>query len=112
MTAWTTETYSLSEPKPEEGVGLVLDLGAVRPVRAIDLRMTDSGADFAVATTTKNPNKPANFNEILSITGAGEKIRVRTPEAVATRFVLIKLTRLPFDGTDYVGGISEVRILG
>ncbi len=112
VTAWTTETYSFSEPKPEEGIGLILDLGAVRPVRAIDLRMTDSGADFAVATTTKNPNKPANFNEILSITGAGEKIRVRTPEAIATRFVLIKLTRLPFDGTNYVGGISEVRILG
>jgi putative peptidoglycan lipid II flippase len=112
VTAWTTETYSFSEPKPDEGVGLILDLGAVRPVRAIDLRMTDSGADFAVATTTKQPNKPANFTEILNITGAGEKIRVRTPEAIATRFVLIKLTRLPFDGTNYVGGISEVRILG
>lgn len=112
LTAWTSEPYDFSEPKPDSGVGLILDLGAVRPVRAIDLRMTDSGADFAVATTAKSPKKPENFTEILNITGAGEKIRVRTPEAVATRFVLIELTRLPFDGTNYVGGISEVRILG
>ena len=62
--------------------------------------------------TNKNPKKAANFREILNITGAGEKIKLRTPEAVATRFVLIELTRLPFDGSNYVGGISEVRILG
>ena len=112
-TAWVTEPYFISEPAGESGVGVVFDLGSVRPVRAIDLKLTGSGADFVVATSKRqNKSKPEKYRGVVAITGSGEKIRVRTPQAVDARFVLIKLTRLPFDGETYSGGLREVRILG
>lgn len=112
-TAWVTEPYFVSEPAGASGVGIVFDLGSVRPVRAIDLKLTGSGADFVVATSKrKNKAKPEKYTGVVAITGSGEKIRVRTPQAVDARFVLIKLTRLPFDGETYSSGLREVRILG
>lgn len=111
-TAWRSESYKSAELGGKSGVGIVFDLGAVRPVRAIDLKLTGAGADFEVATTRDDPTDEGNFRRIVDITGAGEKINVRTPRAVNARFVLVKLTRLPFDGEAYSGGLREVTILG
>ncbi len=111
-TAWRTQSYPTSEPDGSAGVGVVFDLGAVRPVRAIDLKLAGAGADFKIATTTESKARSAKFRTVVDITGAGDKINVRTPRAINARFVLVKLTRLPFDGQSYSGGLREVTILG
>jgi hypothetical protein len=109
-TAWRSESYAVAEI--DQGVGIIFDLGAVRPVRAIDLKLTAAGGDFQIATTNRAPNRIKKYRKVVDITGAGEKINVRTPRAINARFVLVKLTRLPYDEGNYVGGLREVRILG
>jgi hypothetical protein len=111
-TAWRTESYTSAEPGGSAGVGVVFDLGAVRPVRAIDLKLAGSGADFEIATATGDPGRLQGYRTVVDITGSGDKIKVRTPTAVNARFILVKLTRLPFDGSTYSGGLREVTILG
>lgn len=110
--AWYTDAYSSADLNGKGGVGLVLDLGAVRPVRAIDLKLVGSGTDFEVLTSVKRPKKLADFRKVVDVTAAGDSIKLRTPRARNARFVMVWLTRLPFDGSAYVGGLRDVKVVG
>ncbi len=94
------------------GVGLVVDLGAVRPVRAIDLKLVGSGSDFEILTSKKKPTKMKDFRPVVDVTAAGDAITVRMPRARDARFVMVWLTQLPFNGASYAGGIRDLKVVG
>ena len=110
--AWYTDSYASADLNGKGGVGLLVDLGAVRPVRAIDLKLVGSGTDFEILTSAKKPERIKDFRKVVDVTAAGDAITVRTPRARNARFVLVWLTRLPFDGSSYVGGIRDVKVVG
>ena len=111
-TAWYTSGYPSADMSPKSGVGLLLDMGAVRPVRAVDLKLIGVGTDFEILTSRQKPDSLKDFRSVVDITAAGDSIKVRTPRPTEARFVLVWLTRLPFDGESYSGGIRGVKVVG
>jgi len=111
-TAWTTVHYKAADMSGKGGVGLLLDLGAPRPVSAVSLRLVGNGTDLAVLATD-NPTKPVStFTSMAEVTGAGNALTLRVPRPVSTRYLVIWLTNLPSADGSYQGGISDVRVLG
>lgn len=109
--AWLTESYSSADLGGKGGVGLLLDLGAVRPVKALNLKLVGYGTDFAIMVSKRKHTSLKDFHTISDVVAARDRIKVRTYPADA-RFVLVWLTRLPFDGSSYTGGVRTVQVLG
>ena len=112
-TAWLTSTYNDDTLDGKAGVGLLLDLGASRPVSAVRLSLVGRGTDLSIRTSDQASDDPVKFARFASASGVPSEIILRSPTPVSTRYVLIWLTRLPAlpDG-GYQGGISNVAILG
>jgi putative peptidoglycan lipid II flippase len=117
-TAWTTRTYyrspQLGNLKP--GVGLLVDLGEVRTVTAVDLTMLGSGTDVelraAPEAQTAPPQLASRLHVVASASDAGTQVTLTPDSPVSTRFLLVYLTKLPPEGKDYKGGIAELKVQG
>jgi len=111
-TAWTTVHYKAADMSGKGGVGLLLDLGAPRPVSAVSLRLVGNGTDLAVLATDNPTKQVGTFTSMAEVTGAGNALTLRVPRPVTTRYLVIWLTQLPSADGSYQGGISDVRVLG
>jgi hypothetical protein len=111
-TAWTTVHYKAADMSGKGGVGLLLDLGAPRPVSAVSLRLVGNGTDLSVLATDNPTKKVGTFTSMAEVTGAGNALTLRVPRPVTTRYLVIWLTQLPSADGSYQGGISDVRVLG
>ena len=115
-TAWTTQNYFDPMEAQKPGVGLYVDLGA--PVRVVGLDLglvgADTGLEIRIAPEAANspPESPDDWTAVASSASAGESASLTLDEPVTTRYVLIWFTRLPADGGDFRGGVSEVQVLG
>ena len=111
-TAWLTVHYKATDMSGKPGVGLVLDLGAPRPVSAVALRLVGNGTDLAVLATDDPTAKFDTFTPMAQVTGAGQALTLRVPRPVTTRYVVVWLTALPAADGSYQGGIADVHVLG
>ena len=111
-TAWTTVRYRQADMSGKPGVGLLLDLGAPRPVSAVELQLVGNGTDLSIRATDDPTKKPEQFRSLADVTGAGSTLTLRVPRPVTTRYVLVWFTALPPEGSSFQGGIAEVRVLG
>jgi serine/threonine protein kinase len=112
-TAWYTVRYKsadLGGGKP--GVGLMVDLGAPRPVDAVVLRLVGNGTDLSLLATDDPTAKESTFTRMAEVTGAGNSVTLRVPKPVTTRYLLVWLTTVPSTDGAYQGGISDIRVLG
>jgi hypothetical protein len=111
-TAWTTSSYrgrpDLGGLKP--GVGLVLDLGLVTPVRAVTVDLVGSGTNLELRAADAAGTSADDYLAVASATDAGRQVVLEPEDAVQARYLLLWLTSLPPDGGDYRGGISEVSV--
>lgn len=109
-TAWSTSRYrseAFSGLKP--GVGLLLDLGAVRTVGRVQVALTLAGADIELRTTETAPRRADDARVVARSSGA--QVATLDPAApVRARYVLLWITRLPKDGDGYRVGITGVRV--
>ena len=112
-TAWLTSMYNDDTLDGKAGVGLLIDLGASRPVSAVRLSLVGRGTDLSIRTADQASDDPVKFARFASASGVPSDIILRSPTPVSTRYVLIWLTRLPAlpDG-GYQGGIRNVAVLG
>ncbi|MBC2873706.1 MULTISPECIES: protein kinase family protein [Streptomyces] len=98
-----------------QGSGIVVDLGKVKEVSRIDVRMF-AGQTIeirAADTSASQPSALADFpKELLgSRRVPGENLQV--VKSVKTRYVLVHLTELPLEsGNTYRGGIYEIKVFG
>lgn len=119
-TSWITSWYTtpdLGSLKP--GVGLLVDLGQVRTVSAVELAVgpgvtglelyaADPGASQA-PTQLDQMNRVSHYTEA---SGASQQINLQ-PGPVRTRWVLVWLTKLPPDDEGHFRGhISELAVRG
>ena len=111
-TAWTTVRYRRADLSGKPGVGLLLDLGAPRPVRAVELRLVGNGTDLSLRATDDPTKAPEDFRSMAEVTGASNNLTLRVPTPVTTRYVLVWLTNVPANNGSYQGGVAEVRVLG
>jgi hypothetical protein len=111
-TAWTTVHYKAADMSGKGGVGLLLDLGAPRPVSAVTLRLVGNGTDLAILATDDPTKKVTTFTSMAEVTGAGSTLTLRVPRPVTTRYLVVWLTNLPSADGSYQGGIVDVRVLG
>lgn len=111
-TAWTTVAYKSSSMNPKDGTGLLLDLGLVRPIRAVDLEFFGSGTDVEIRVADVEGPTAADYQLLAGAVAAGEQLTMRVPIPVETRYVLVWLTNLPFQEGTYIGGIREVEVRG
>ncbi|MFD5904100.1 protein kinase family protein [Streptomyces microflavus] len=121
-TAWVTHRYRGfpnfgNLPQRRQGSGIIVDLGKVQDVRAIDVDMYRSGqttAVFAAGPNASSPSSSADFPQrIVEKKVAGKTLKEELEKPVRTRYVLIHITELPADGTGgYRGGIADISVLG
>ncbi len=108
-TAWRTVTYYTKDlGKP--GVGVLFDLGAARSIGAVGLNLVGNGTDLQVLTSNEAGTGPNDFELMAQATEAGESVRLKNPDPVSARYVLVWLTGLPQVDGGWRGGIREIRI--
>ncbi len=114
-TAWETSLYQsarLGGLKP--GVGLLVDLGAVRDVAGVSVGLEGAGTDVsllaAAADQAAAPTTDAGLQSVATVTAAGATASLRPATAVHTRWVVVWLTSLPAASGGFRGGITELTI--
>lgn len=115
-TAWTTRAYYRRADLGglKEGVGLLLDLGTVTQVSAVELRLRGDDSDVTLARGDNAAAPvPEGYTVLARARSAGPQVSVSLPDPILTRYLLVWLTRLPPDGPDtYRGGVAEVTVRG
>lgn len=115
-TTWRTSTY-YDDPALgglKSGVGLLLDLGADRPVGS--LRIHFVGAPTAVQVYAADPgvsDPPATLDGLRRVAdnpSAGQSTVLRVADKTRTRYLVVWLTRLPAVSGGYRGEISSVSV--
>ncbi|MEZ5117439.1 MAG: protein kinase family protein [Candidatus Nanopelagicales bacterium] len=111
-TAWTTVIYRNPDLSGKRGTGLLIDLGAPRPVTAVDLQLVGNGTDVEALIADQVSENPEDWTRLAAAAGAGPEITLRSPRPVTGRYVLVWLTRIPLDNNRFQGGIREVSVRG
>jgi putative peptidoglycan lipid II flippase len=111
-TAWLTVHYKAPDMSGKPGVGLLVDLGAPRPVSAVSLRLVGNGTDLSLLATDDPTAAVDTFTSMAQVTGAGQELTLRVPRPVTTRYVVVWLTSLPSADGSYQGGIADLHVLG
>ncbi|CAB4955785.1 unannotated protein [freshwater metagenome] len=111
-TAWTTVRYKAGDLGGKPGVGLLVDLGAPRPVSAVELRLVGNGSDVSLRASDDPTLPPEKFISMAEVTGANSTLTLRVPTAVTTRYLLVWFTQLPPVNGYYQAGIADIRVRG
>lgn len=118
-TGWTTSTYygraDLGGLK--DGVGLVLDLGTVREVTQVRVRLAGSPTDLTILTAPSTLSTPPrdldDLRDVSTLNAAGEDVSVVLPAQTRTRFITIWMTSLPqIAENEFRGEIRGVTLRG
>jgi hypothetical protein len=115
-TAWPTKTYNDQFGGPaslKDGVGLVLDLGAVRRVDRVAVTVAGGATDLEVRTGREIAEDLDGFEVFDSANNADGRVVLSNPDAVQARYVLVWLTGLPTTGEGrYRGEVAQVTVRG
>ncbi|GAA4985858.1 protein kinase family protein [Actinopolymorpha pittospori] len=112
-TMWTTMSYH-NDPNLggiKAGVGLWVDLGKVEDVGSVDVSLRKGGTDIELLAAPESAaSAPTGIDgwQRVASTSADTKVSLKPKEPVRARYLLLWLTKLPPDGGDYRGGISEI----
>ncbi|RKS80375.1 hypothetical protein CLV35_0806 [Motilibacter peucedani] len=116
-TGWRTVAY-LHRPDLgglKAGVGLLLDLGGVREVDAVELDFAVPGAAVQVYASSERPTAAPTGTPAAATSSAGATTRLAVQPAVEARYLTVWLTRLPpaTDRADaFRAEVDDVRVSG
>lgn len=114
-TAWTSEVYGDAVADGKGGVGVILDLGDQRAIRAAELRFTAVGSAVEVRVADEVLKDPQLWTLLAQAPAGGPKITLRAPRAVNGRYVLLWFPELPLvpgSSSRHQVSLGEARILG
>ena len=112
VSAWRTVSYKAADMSGKPGVGILVDLGAPRPVDAVRLSLLGLGTDLTVYATDNPTKKLDTFTTVVTAAGAPNQVTLRVPRAVTTRYLVVWFTRLPSVDGRYQGGVADIKVLG
>ncbi|MEV0781853.1 serine/threonine protein kinase [Streptomyces sp. NPDC050423] len=111
-TYWNTDGYfSANFGNLKEGVGVVLDLGKVQQVGAVDVTFLGgaTSVELRAAATPEVPSLPTGFNEVAR--GSGTKVALKPGKPVQARYLLVWLTKLPPSSEgNFRGKIADIKV--
>jgi eukaryotic-like serine/threonine-protein kinase len=112
--AWITEGYNSSD-MDKEGVGYEFDLGDTFDVTGITIETSFPGWTFELYGSEESFTSAPTEGRLASTDGEDTFQAELTTEVEleqeTVRYVLVWLTELPSDGSDYRGSIAEAQIL-
>lgn len=116
-TTWRTATYEDQLGPPpglKTGVGVLLDLGAVRQVGAVDVRLGEGRTTVSVYASGTRPVQAPTGTPVATESGSGVVSLVPAgQQPVAARYLVVWLTSLPeVEGAQFRGEIAEVVVRG
>jgi nucleoid-associated protein YgaU len=122
-TSWITPQYRGypnfgNLPARRAGSGIIVDLGSVKTVSGVDIAMYRGGQKAEVLAAPENASSPSSLSEfsrrITELDSVGEHLKTTLDEPVRTRYVMVRITELPPDGSPglFRGGITEIKVLG
>jgi putative peptidoglycan lipid II flippase len=108
LTAWTTVTYYDPYLGGKPGVGITVDLGAPRSVSSVDLKLVGANSNLRVLVGAKRYANPDRYRTFANVTGAGNRILLRSARPMTGRYVVVWFTRLPWIDGGYRGGVRSI----
>ncbi|NNG20042.1 murein biosynthesis integral membrane protein MurJ [Naumannella sp. ID2617S] len=119
-TAWRTVNYRQADMGDKDGLGIVFDLGEVRPIAraelvlagaptGVELRIPADRPEQVSTAPTDNANQ---WRQVARAPGSPTQATLAPTQPVRSRFVLVYLTELPPDGSNFRGGIAEAKFFG
>jgi putative peptidoglycan lipid II flippase len=115
-TSWTTMRYFDPIELQKPGVGIYLDLGAAVAVSGLNLTLVSPDSDIEIRAAPEAAAEPPGtideWTVVAEVAKTEQAVPVSLDTPVTTRYVLVWFTRLPPDGGDFRGGVSEVEVLG
>lgn len=119
-TAWRTVNYREARMSGKDGLGIVFDLGEVRPVSRAELRLVGAPTGVELRIPATDPETVAaapmdsagQWRAVAQARATDPQVTLTPGQPVRTRFILVYLTELPADGSTFRGGIAEARFLG
>ena len=118
-TGWQTSTYlglaTLGGVK--DGVGLVLDLGGLREVDSLRLRLAGEPTSLVVYAAsddvTRTPRSRRDLEPVATVDGVGTDASIALRSGIVTRYLVVWLTSLPEVETGvFRGEIRDVVVRG
>ena len=111
-TAWTTSSYlqNFGPGGLKTGVGLIIDLGATKGVRQVEVT-TEGQTSLAAYVTSTAPTGIAGLTPVGTASGDGA-LTITLDEPVSGQYVTVWLTLLPSVDGEFRGTVSEVQVLG
>lgn len=94
-TIWTSDRYRSADLDGKGGVGLILDLGASVPVRAVTLDFDGAGTQTEVRVADRIYRDPQTWNLLTSAPAGGARIGLRAARPIVGRYVLLWFPKAP-----------------
>jgi hypothetical protein len=111
-TAWHTQSYLQADIGNKSGVGLLLDLGSVKEVHRVLIRLAGDGTDVELRVSETDGEQIQDYRKVATKNEAGERVELTPKEPARARFVIVWLTKLPPSGGQFRGGIADVKVSG
>lgn len=112
VSAWRTVSYKRANLSGKPGVGLLVDLGAPRPVDAVQLRLVGVGTSLRLLATDDPTADVTTFQTLAEVQNAGSLLPLRVPRPVTTRYLVVWITGLPSVDGRFQGGIADLKVMG
>jgi hypothetical protein len=115
-TAWSSETYDLADYGNKPGVGVIVEANEPVDASAVELRLSEGGADVEVYAAPGAGEPPEDLDRWTLVgqqadVGAKGKIEVETPSP--SGFYLVWFTQLPEadDGSGFRVEVADIKLL-
>lgn len=113
-TSWTTLTYKqqLGPGGLKQGVGLVVDLGASRAVRSVELSLAGAPTTLSLYLTDDPPVEVGGLTAVADVEADTDTASVDLADAPTGRYLTVWLTALPPADGGFKGGIVDLVVAG
>lgn len=110
-TSWNTVNYLHKDMAGKPGVGLLIDLGAPRPVTQVTLNFLEPGVSAKVFVSDSSEPDITSAEQLGEVTGADMSAIIKAPRSISGRYVVVWLTQVPQSANgSFKGGITEIQV--
>lgn len=112
-TVWETERYeSDTFGGIKDGVGLLIDLGAPRPVSGVEVVLAAPGTIVELRAADIRAEQAGGYRVLASGRSESGPLALTPPPGTRARYYLLWITGLPQVDGRFSAGVTEIRFLG
>lgn len=111
-TGWRTKTYPTANIGTDHPDGLLIDLGSIQSVNAVDLDLIGEDSDLTIKIGSKKRLMTGDGTVAATIVSAPSTLILRKARPLTTRYLFIDFTKVPLGENGYQGGVLSLKVLG